>query len=143
MRWVWTSDTWSCCPRGHAPALSGTEVGRRQAGSPRAIFLATVSPLPVLERLFEAEAVRSSVSEMWYIRDDCLEHSCYGLDLVGQPLKSLGSYRFIPLRRWSVVTPLSSFLWSLSSERLMSQAPPTAMCTVVERVACRFRPAAM
>ncbi|RWV95305.1 hypothetical protein GW17_00042079 [Ensete ventricosum] len=50
------------------------------------------------------------LGKLWDVGDDCLEHSCYGLDLVGKSLKSSmgwgtrrrreGVARLWLLRRW-------------------------------------------
>ncbi|RRT34097.1 hypothetical protein B296_00043066 [Ensete ventricosum] len=36
------------------------------------------------------------LGELQYVEDDCLEHSCYGLNLVSEPLESLRGHRRAP-----------------------------------------------
>ncbi|RWW39090.1 hypothetical protein BHE74_00055606, partial [Ensete ventricosum] len=45
------------------------------------------------------------LSELWDVGDDCLEHSRYGLDLVGESLKSLRSYHQTPRLSGGRVSP--------------------------------------
>ncbi|RRT32179.1 hypothetical protein B296_00035497 [Ensete ventricosum] len=45
------------------------------------------------------------LSELWDVGDDCLEHSRYGLDLVGESLKSLRSYHQTPRLSGGGVSP--------------------------------------
>ncbi|RWW26391.1 hypothetical protein GW17_00009219 [Ensete ventricosum] len=41
-----------------------------------------------------------ALGELRYVGDNCLEHSRYGLDLVGKPLKGLWSYHRDPETKW-------------------------------------------